>query len=202
MNHSFRLLTIVYLLSSTLFLYSAQGANEANPQLAWLNRRLLELEQIKAGCTRAQVKELLQECDGFYSSSEQPFFDTACPFIKICANFKSPHELSRSMSDDDILVGRSRPYLEIDSYDHRDYPDENDASRTYYWLLESMEQMGKCAVGSTREELLTIFCRWITIHLKKVSSFIVTTPASGSKWNLNVAKTTTENMSLLFKIES
>lgn len=157
MNNLLRFLSLFYLLSLTPFIYSGQKAGEHDSRLAWLNRRLLELDQIKAGCTRAQVKKLLQECDGFYTISEQPFFDTECPFIKICANFNPRHKTARSMSDDDILVGRSRPYLEIDSYDHRDYPDENDASRTYFWLLDSMEQMGKCAVGSTREELLTIF---------------------------------------------
>ena len=81
----------------------------------WLSASLKQIQNIKAGMTRAELLQMFQPEAGFRSSGGETFAYRGSPYIKVDVVFESQSE--QRPGPHDKIVNISKPYLDPPRYD-------------------------------------------------------------------------------------
>lgn len=82
--------------------------------VAWIDRSLREMQTIKVGMTRADLRQVFVEEGGLSTRVERRYAFRECPYIKVDVRFNlaDDSDQERDESPDDKIAGVSRPFLE------------------------------------------------------------------------------------------
>lgn len=109
------------LLITALVLFSSLEAFTQTPNStnsAWIGKVLVELQTIKVGMTRAEMKKVFKEEGGLSTATRRTYVYRDCPYIKVDFEFaqrgkqpKNAVDRAVNESEQDIITKMSIPYL-------------------------------------------------------------------------------------------
>ncbi|MCA1617993.1 MAG: hypothetical protein LC795_01475 [Acidobacteria bacterium] len=110
-------LTVLALTATAL---SVQGTRKTEDHTEWVEKILREMEQIKAGSTRAEFNKVFLREGGLSTGLQGTFAHRECPYVKVTVRFSAVGRPARDAdgrvtleeSDADVVAEISRPYLD------------------------------------------------------------------------------------------
>jgi len=90
------------------------AAGQTETSCGWIESQLSEINNIKAGSTRADLEKLFNHDGGITELSALRYVYKKCPYIKVEVEFEDYMKFRKpgSQSPSDRIVRISKPYLE------------------------------------------------------------------------------------------
>ena len=118
-------LVISILLIAAFSGVSAQTRSNTDEQTKWIASVIKDVQKIKAGMTRGEMRKVFGEEGGIATTSQRTYVYLGCPYIKVDFEFESrgpeikdaDGQYRRPESDLDVIKRMSKPYLEFSVID-------------------------------------------------------------------------------------
>lgn len=100
-----------------LLVVTSMGMSDAiqtsqSGHIEWVNRSLMQMQQIKAGMTRADLEKVFVPDSGFQVLKEMTYVYRGCPYFKVDVEFEQLPNRAVEGKPGDKIVKISRPYLD------------------------------------------------------------------------------------------